>query len=571
MTRHMPELVIGGRRSGAPRPWRAGVIAVAMLGVALVVGWFIYRRSVTYDVPSGEVSGAIASEQAAPGAPPSLTYSGSSLTWVGGLPVLRISGEAHAFGAAHGRLLAPWLPPVVAAAAPSIEHTVSDDGLFGSTTHGMRLGWRWRFIDDGLVDQDRRMVAGMTRGAEASGVDVSFTDLVRMQAVLDVGVPSPRTDEAEQKSLVQSLVVIAHQAQAPARVWIGRTFAMPGLDDGGEAEIPVITIAHPEGRIAWAGIGWPGQLGVVSGVNAQNIAIMVNPVRTSDVRPTRAARPVALLARTVLEQAKTLDEAITLIETTPTLGAAVLVVVDGTSGTWVLVERTPSKAIIERNPKSPAIGDVLTTNALSSDPENDRARRMLATMHRVDRAAKLVKNPLPDVVAMAQILRDQRGVDESARPMGHRGVIDDGRAVHSMILDPASLELWVTDPRAGGRMRAFDLRHELRGEGDRAAPSADIPGDPALDPDRLPTLVAARADLRTARGLLAAGDGERAAEACARARARAPTLPVALELEATIAQARGDLTRARAAFEAWLDGGPDDPKGEERARALLSR
>lgn len=567
----MPDLVIGGRRSGLPRPWRAGVIAVAMLGVAMVVGWFIYRRSVTYDMPSGDVSGAITSVQTAPGAPPALMYGTSSLTWAGGLPVLRISGEAHAFGAAHGRLLAPWLPPAAAAAMPSIEHTVDDGGLFGGTTHGMRLAWRWRFIDDGLVEQDRRMVAGMTRGAAASGVDLSFTDLVRAQAVLDVGVPSPRTDEAEQKSLAASLTVLAHQAQAPARVWIGRTFALPGLDDGGDAEIPVVTIAHPEGRIPWASIGWPGQLGVVTGVNAQNIAVMVDPVRTSDVRPTRAARPVALLARTVLEQAKTLDEAVKLIEGTPTLGAAVIVVVDGTSGTWVLVERTPSKAIVEKNPKSPAVGDVLTTNALSSDPENDRARRMLATISRVDRAAKLVKNPLSDVAAMAAVLRDQRGVDESARPSGHRGVIDDGRAIQSVILDPASLELWVADPRSGGRMRAFDLRHELRGEGDRPAPPADIPADPAFDPDRLPNLVAARAELREARGALHAGDSDRAAEACARARARAPALPEALELEAMIAQARGDMARARTAFEAWLDGGPDDPKGEERARAVLSR
>ena len=52
---------------------------------------------------------------------------------------------------------------------------------------------------------------------------------------------------------------------------------------------------------------------------------------------------------------------------------------------------------------------------------------------------------------------------------------------------------------------------------------------------------------------------------------RAPTLPEALELEAMIAQARGDMVRARAAFEAWIDGGADDPQGEERARALLSR
>jgi hypothetical protein len=567
----MPDLVIGGRRSGVPRPWRAGVIAVAMLGVAVVVGYFIYRRSVAYDMPAGTTSGSITSVQTAPGAPPALTYGSSSLSWLGGLPVLRLSGEAHDQGAAHGRLLAPWLAPVAAAALPSIEHTVGTAGVFGGTTHGMRLAWRWRFIDDGLNDQDRRMVAGMTRGAEASGVDLSFTDLVRAQAVLDVGVPSPRTDEAEHKSLAQSLTVIAQQAQAPARVWIGRTFSLPGLDDGGDSAIPVVTIAKPEGRIAWAGIGWPGQLGVVTGVNAQGIALMVDPVRTSDVRPTRTARPVALLARTVLEQAKTLDEAVKLIETTPTLGAAVIVVADGTSGTWVLVERTPSKAIIEKNPKSRAIGDVLTTNALSSDPENDRARRMLATQARVERAAKLVKNPLPDVASMAAVLRDTRGADESARPTGHRGVIDDGRAIHSVILDPASLELWVTDVRSGGRMRAFDLRYELRGEGDRPAPPADIPADPAADPERLPNLVAARADLRTARGLLDSGDLDAATEACARARVRAPGLPEALELEAMIAQAKGDLPRARAAFEAWLEAGPDDPKGEERARAALAR
>lgn len=568
----VPDLVIGGRRSGMPRPsWRSGVIAVAMLGVAVVVAWFIYKRSVAYDVPGGTVKGAISSVQAAPGAAPALTFGDSSLTWVGGLPVLRLRGDAHAIGAAHGRLLAPSLAAVVRAAAPSIENTVSDDGMLGGTTHGMRLAWRWRFIDDGLNDQDRRMVAGLTRGAAASGVTLSFEDLVRTQAVLDVGAASPRTDEAEHKNVARSLTVIARQAQAPARVWIGRTFALPGLDDGGDASIPVVTFARPEGRIPWASVGWPGSVGVVTGVNTHGIAVMVGPARTSDVRPTRTARPVALLVRTVLEQAKTLDEAIKLIEGTPTLGSAVLVVVDGSSGTWVLVERTPSKAITERNPRSPAIGDILTTNALSADPENDRARRMLPAPGRIERAAKLVRAPLPDVAAMAQVLRDQRALDESPRPIGHRGLIDDGRAMHTVILDPTSLELWVSDPRAAGKMRAFDLRHELRAEGDRPTPPSDLAADPASDPDRVANLAAARADLRIARAALARSQYAEASEACARARARVPSLPEALELAAMIALTSGDHAQARTAFEAWIDGGPDDPKGEERARALLAR
>jgi hypothetical protein len=567
----MPDLVIGGRRAGAPRPWRAGVIAIAMLGVAVVVAWFIYRRSVAYDMPPGEVQGEISSVQLAPGASPSLVYGNASLAWTGGIAVLRASGDAHAIGAAHGRLLGPWLPPIAAAVAPSIAGTVSDEGVLGELTHGVRLAWRWRFIDDGLVDQDRRMVAGMTRGAAASGVELAYEELLRYQAVLDVGTPSPRSDEAEQHVIAHSLTLVGAQAQIPARVWIGRTLALPGLDDGGDSAIPVVTLAKPEGRIAWAGVGWPGQLGVLTGINAEGIVVLVDPARTVDVRVTRTARPVALLARTVLEQARTLGDAIKLVESSATLGSAVIVVVDGTSGKWVQIERTPSKVIVEHTPKSPVLGDVLTTNALASDPENDRARRMLPTHSRVERAAKLLRAPLGDVGAMAAILRDQRAVDESPRPLGHRGTIDDGRAVQAVIIDPASLALWVADPRAAGRMRAFDLRHELRAEGDRAAPAADIAAEPSVELDRAEGLAAARADLRIARAALRAGERGRAAEACARARARAPALPEAIELEAVIAQARGDLVRARAAFQAWLDGGPDDLQGEERARAALAR
>ncbi|HEY4244330.1 MAG TPA: C45 family autoproteolytic acyltransferase/hydrolase [Kofleriaceae bacterium] len=534
-----------------------------------MVAWFVYRRSVTYDMPPGEVHGPMESIPGTAGQSAALAFhqagtpQPSTLSWVGGIPVVRLYGDAHAFGAAHGRLLAPLLPAVLRATVPSIERTVDEDGW----THRIRLGWRWRFVDDGYSEQDRRMIAGLARGAAASHVDVAYTDLVRAQALLDVGEPSARSGDAELHAIAHSLAIVAQQAQTPSRVWIGRVFALPGLDDGGTAEGPVVTIAHPDGRIAWAGVGWPGALGCVTGINAEGIAVIVNPARTGDVRTTRSARPVALLGRAVLEQAKTLDEAIKLIEGTPTLGSAVFVLVDGASGRFVQVERTPSKAILEKVPKSPAIGDVLTTNALASDPENDRARRLLPTIARTERAAKLAKAPLADVTALAQILRDTHAPDDSPRPYGHRGAIDDGRSVHVAIIDPASLSLWVADPASGGRMRAFDLRHELRGEGDRPLPPSDIPADASADPERVSLLASALADLREARGALTAGDRDAAAEAAARAIAKLPALPEALELTGVIAQARGNTAAAQAAFAAWLDGGPDDPKGEERARA----
>ena len=333
-----------------------------------------------------------------------------------------------------------------------------------------------------------------------------------------------------------------------------------------------MSIVHPDGRIAWAAVGWAGELGVVTGVNADGIAVAVEPARTADVRPTRSARPVALLARAVLEQADTLDAAIKLVEGTPTLGAAVFVLVDGASGKWVIVERTPGKAIVERAPKQPAIGDVLTTNALAQDPDNDRARRLLASGTRVDRAARLVRAPLPDVAAVAALLRDTRGVDDSARPPGHRGVIDDGRSAHVAIIDPATLELWVADPRAGGRMRG--VRPPPRAA--RRRRSRDAAGGhrrPTPRPTRIGPRRSrrARAALRDARDALARGDRDRAAEAVFRARTLAPLLPEAIELDAQVAQARGDDARAKQMYQQWLDSGADDPAGEERAKAALAR
>jgi hypothetical protein len=564
--------MIGARRSSSPRSWRAGVIALAMLGVICAVTWLIYRRAVEYDVPAGEVTGALGYAQAEPGAPAALSFGTASLAWLGGVPVLRAIGDAHALGAAHGRLLAPWLESAVRALAPSVEQTVSRDGWLAGSTHTMRVAWRWRFIDDGQTDADRRLAAGLARGAQASGVPIDYTAVVRGQAVLDVGEPSPRSAEAADRSIARSLAIVARPAGAPARLWLGRAFAVPGLDDGGDAAIPVVTIAHPDGKIAWAGVGWPGGLGVVTGVNARGIAILVSPARTADVRIARAARPIALLARSVLEQAATLDEAVKLIEATPTLGAAAVAIADA-RGAWVLIERTPTRAIVDRAPRSPVIGDVLTTQALAADPENDRARRVLPSGARVDRAARLVRAPLPDVAALAAILRDPRTADERPRPPGHRGAIDDGRAIHLAILDPTTLELWVADPSAAGQLRGIDLRYELRREGQRPQPPADIAAAPdaAADPARAAVLAAARADLRVARAALRAGELARAAEASARARARAPWLPEALELDGLIALALGDLPRARAALQAWLDGGADDPAGEERARALLTR
>jgi isopenicillin-N N-acyltransferase like protein len=569
----MPDLVIGGRRPSPQRTVRAVVIGCALIAAAFVVAWFIYRRAVSYDVPEVSIAPSpLATVRDAPGAPPHLDYGSSNLGFAGGIAVVRASGDAVAIGAAHGRLLGGAVAAVAAQFAPSIEQSVGEGGMLGGLTRDMRIAWQHRFVDDGLAESHRRGLSALAAGAGASGAPVSYSDLVRQQAALDVGVAASWTDESALRQLTRAMTFVAPQgASVPGRLWIGRTFALPGLADGGDevAAHPVVSFVRPSDGIAWASVGWPGLAGVVTGINAEGLVVTVNPARTRDVRATRAARPAALLARDVLESCKSIDEAAKLVDSVPTLGAAVLVIADGKTGAWAVLERTPTRLVVTRTPTRPAIGSVLAAPAFADDPENDRARRVLPTPMRVERANRLLRTPPADAVAAVTVLRDARTAEGGPLPSGHRGAVDDAAASHVVLIDPGAMTLWVADGTASGRFRAFDLRHELRGEGERPAPPPDVSADADADPDVLRSLRVARGELRAARRAASDGAWQRADELAQRALARAPTLPEALELAGRLARQRGDRASAIERWRRWLENGPDDPGAEEEIRALV--
>lgn len=568
----MGDLVIGSRRHGPPRTWRAAFFAGLMVVGALIVAWFIYRRSVSYDMPGGTPPREpVAMAQPEPGSPPRLRYGEASLAWAGPIAVLRASGDPHTIGAAQGRLLAAQVGASAASFRSAIDESVDRSGLTGGLTHDMRVAWRHRFVDDGIPDPFKRAIAGVVRGAAGGGVEIGFEGLLRQQAAIDVGAPAPWTAETGLRQLTRALTVVVPQP-TPGRVWVGRSFSLPGLSDGGDAAAaaPVVSFVRPAGRKAWAGVGWASLVGVVTGVNQDGLVVTVQPGQAADVRATRTARPAALLARDILERAENLDEAIKMIVDTPTLGATGFALIDGKTGRWAVVERSPLHSAIRRDPGEAAVGDILAAGVFTDDPRNDRASRISPAPSRQSRASRLARSAPADVAGALALLRDDRGPDDAPLPPGHRGAVDDPSAVHVVVIDPAAMVLYVSETgAASGRMRAFDLRHELGGEGLRASPPPDLPADAELELERERAVRAARAEIRQARRALRDRSPGRAAEHAARALARSGTLPEALELAGRIARRRGEDELARATWRRWIDGGPDDPGAEQEIRAVL--
>lgn len=544
--------------------------------ICMLVAYFIYERVVSYTRPSIDVPGAPLGLAAAPANERSerLGFEQSSLAYSGAIAVLRLSGQPQLLGIGQGRLLGDTITAPMAALGPSITYAVPHGGVLGDLVYDLRLRWRYRFLDDGIPGHQLVEIAGILHGMRrTSGSAPAYEGFVRAQAALDVGVPPPWASGAGFRTMARSLSFITSlRGTSGDRLLVGRTLALPGAADGGDAAAASLTVSFVEADsvIPFASVGWPGLVGVVSGINAEGVAVMVHPVRTSDISLSRPAQPATLLARDVLENAHNLDEAVRILQHGSPLGAAAFLVVDGNARSWAVVERSPTKAAVIRDPNVLVVTDVLAAEQFGEDPDNDRAERTLPSSMRARRVKQLLRErpDAPDDVAA--ILRDRRSTDSAPLPPGHRGAVHDVSAVHTAIFDASGMVLWVADGGdASGRFRAFDLRYELRGEGARPAPPADLPADMDVDDSIALRVRRARHDLRAARQARADDHMRRARELVQRALAGAPNLPEALLLAGDLARAARDREIARQLYQRFLEA-PDDQGVTEEIRALIS-
>jgi hypothetical protein len=87
-------------------------------------------------------------------------------------------------------------------------------------------------------------------------------------------------------------------------------------------------IYHPTGRYQFAAIGWPGMVGLVSGMNERGLCVASMEVPRG-FRPPMAM-PYALVYRAILEQCRTVNEAIDFLNRTPRQTANNLMLMDVT-------------------------------------------------------------------------------------------------------------------------------------------------------------------------------------------------------------------------------------------------
>jgi hypothetical protein len=273
-------------------------------------------------------------------------------------------------------------------------------------------------------------------------------------------------------------------ATRDGHVLVGRAFDFEAADALDREK--VVYFVAKDGAIPFASVAWPGLVGVVSGMNLEGVAVVVNGGRAREA--ASEGEPVVYSLRDVLEQAHDTSEAVALLQRQKVMVSHIVFVADA-KGQFAVVERAPGvDAFVQRAWKDPDRVDVTNhfEGPLASDPKNEAVRRdttTLARKARIDEELAHVGPHEADVARAVALLRDHDCAGGVACPLGDRRAIDALIATHGIVADTTDRTLWVSaGPHLSGRFVKFDLRAVFAPGHDpsRDPPPETIEADPIL-------------------------------------------------------------------------------------------
>jgi hypothetical protein len=333
---------------------------------------------------------------------------------------------------------------------------------------------RYRGVDRGMSAARRREIAAGALGFEPDPFAKflpTYQRFLYLNTLYDIAL------SFEHSPLVGCTTVAFHGEVKPeGGVLLARAFDME-IDRVFDRRKAVFLVREA-GKIPFASVSWPGLVGVVSGMNAEGVAVVVHGGRAGTAR-TRG-EPVVHALRRVLAEARDVPEALRLLAEGEPLVSHIVVVADA-RGAASVVERIPgAPATVRPLPARAAVTNHFE-GAAKDDPKNLRVLAETTTTIRRQRADELVARAAAPVTAPAAltILRDRLAPGDQPLPQGDRRAIDAFIATHGVLFDTHTRTLWVSEaPHLLGRFVAFDLTRMLAAPAPLPDPLPSLPADP---------------------------------------------------------------------------------------------
>ena len=352
---------------------------------------------------------------------------------------------------------------------------------------------------------------------------------------------------------------------------LARVFDFEGGESFGRQKSITYVIPPANEGIPFAHVAWPGLAGAVTGMNQQKIALFINAAATKDFR--RIGTPTILMARDVLEHARSLDEAEHIIRFAKVFVSDIVVVADGKTGQSRIFEKSPAHTAVYDVDASAVVTNHLITPTFADDPVNQERRAEGTTTQRYARARQLLDRMKTNVTvtAAADLLRDKQSLNDTDIGYGNRNAIDGLIACHAVIMDATAGQMWVAAwPNAEGKFVGVDVMALLKQAASN--PSIVAPASPPEVPEATmmadgtwDRVIAARISAEQAEQALRSGEIGKAltlAEAVVRDN---PNFYLGHELRGRALLAAGDRASAKVEFTEAL---ALDPPYKSRRTAL---
>jgi acid ceramidase len=139
-------------------------------------------------------------------------------------------------------------------------------------------------------------------------------------------------------------------------------------------------------------VGWPGFIGVFSGIAPGRFAVTLNAVISDE--PLQAAAPIVFLLRQVLEEAPNFQSALQTLKEVPLASDSLLLLTGIHAGEMAVIERTPSRAEVRFNEN----GSIFVTNdylVMRTGLRTLDSELQATACRRYERVSALVKSRVP--------------------------------------------------------------------------------------------------------------------------------------------------------------------------------
>jgi isopenicillin-N N-acyltransferase-like protein len=263
---------------------------------------------------------------------------------------------------------------------------------------------------------------------------------------------------------------------------VGRNFDFYMGDDF--AKDKIILFMKPDSGYAFASITWAGFMGVVSGMNEHGLTVTLNAAKSSV--PTGAKTPISILAREILQYARTIDEAYAIAKSRETFVSESILIASAEDKAAAIIEKSPDKIDIYR-PKDSRVtcANHYQSEAFKNDSVNVKNIKDSDSDYRFQRLNQLLESNFPiNPNESADILRNQKGLDEVELGMGNPKAINQLLAHHGIVFQPEKRLLWVsTSPFQLGEFLCYDLNEVFGEKGKVLVDSLSIPADGFLGSD----------------------------------------------------------------------------------------